>query len=147
MGFQDDPDCICWKLHLHAPAQRVHQMLSTNEGRARFWAESTIEAGDYIDFKFPNGQTWRAKILVNQPPRKYVIAYFGGSITSFELSEDASGGTDLTLTDVGVPLVDRAEVIAGWVSVLLALKATVDFSVDLRNHDPLRSWDDGFVDN
>jgi len=26
MGFQDDPGRICWKLHLHAPAQRVHQI-------------------------------------------------------------------------------------------------------------------------
>ncbi len=147
MGFQDDPDRIRWRLHLHAPTQSVHQMLSTNEGRARFWAESAVEADGYIDFRFPNGQTWRAKILDNYPPHRYVIEYFGGSITTFELSEDAAGGTDLTLTDVGVPFADRAEVIAGWVSVLLALKAAVDFAVDLRNHAQLRSWDDGFVDN
>lgn len=37
--------------------------------------------------------------------------------------------------------------IAGWVSVLLALKAAVDFSVDLRNHDPGRTWDQGYADN
>ena len=147
MGFQDDPGLICWKLHLHAPAQKVHQMLSTNEGRARFWAESAVEAGGYIDFRFPNGQTWRAKTLDNHPPDRYVIDYIGGSTTTFELSEDAAGGTDLTLTDVGVPLADRAEVIAGWVSVLLALKAAVDFVVDVRNHDAQRTWDDGFVDN
>jgi hypothetical protein len=38
-------------------------------------------------------------------------------------------------------------VAAGWVSVLLALKAAVDFGVDLRNHDPERTWSTGFVDN
>jgi hypothetical protein len=33
----------------------------------------------------------------------------------------------------------QVEVIAGWASVLLALKAAVDFGADLRNHDPQRS--------
>lgn len=31
-------------------------------------------------------------------------------------------------------------------SPLLALKAYVDFGIDLRNRDPARTWDDGFVD-
>ena len=34
----------------------------------------------------------------------------------------------------------------GVVSVLLALKAAADFSVDLRNRDPGRRWEDGYVD-
>ena len=55
--------------------------------------------------------------------------------------------TDLTLTDEGVPQADRTEVIAGWVSVLLALKASVDFDVDLRSHGRKRTWDEGFVEN
>jgi hypothetical protein len=46
-----------------------------------------------------------------------------------------------------VPAEDRAEVVAGWVSGLLALKAAVDFGVDLRNHDPQRTWDAGFAEN
>jgi hypothetical protein len=36
---------------------------------------------------------------------------------------------------------------AGWVSVLLALKAAADFGIDLRNHDPARTWNKGYVDN
>ena len=36
---------------------------------------------------------------------------------------------------------------AGWVSVLLGLKAWADFGVDLRTHDAARSWAAGFVDN
>jgi len=38
-------------------------------------------------------------------------------------------------------------VLAGWVSVLMALKAAVDHGVDLRNHDPQRTWDQGYADN
>jgi hypothetical protein len=41
----------------------------------------------------------------------------------------------------------RNEMAAGWVSVLVALKAATDFGVDLRNHDPERTWEQRFVDN
>jgi hypothetical protein len=29
----------------------------------------------------------------------------------------------------------------------MALKAAADFSADLRNHDPSRTWERGFADN
>jgi hypothetical protein len=41
----------------------------------------------------------------------------------------------------------HTEVIAGWVSVLMCLKAAVDFGVDLRAHDPEKHWDNGYVEN
>jgi hypothetical protein len=63
------------------------------------------------------------------------------------LQDDDQGGTDLELTDRGVPAQDRTEVIAGWVSVLMALKAAVDFGGDLRNHNQQRTWETGFADN
>ncbi len=75
------------------------------------------------------------------------VSIFGGSIARFELSDDGKGGTLLTFTDTGVAAEERTEVIAGWVSVLLALKAAVDFDVDLRNHDANMAWDQGFHDN
>lgn len=37
--------------------------------------------------------------------------------------------------------------IAGWVSVLMAMKAAVDFGIDLRNHDSDMAWAQGFADN
>ncbi len=147
MSFQNDSHCIHWKLHLSAPPAKVYQMLSTNEGRARFWAASAVEMEGSIAFTFPGGQTWKGRILECQAPHRFVVEYLGGSVTTFGLAEAATGGTDLTLTDAGVPEEERVEVIAGWVSVLMALKAAVDFSVDLRNHDPARTWDQGFVDN
>lgn len=122
-------------------------MLATNEGRARFWAESAVEQDGAIHFVFPNQAKWRGRILEANPPHRFKVEYYGGSITTFELSPDGSGGTDLTLTDQGVPAADRTEVIAGWVSVLMALKASVDFGIDLRNHDPKRTWDEGSAEN
>jgi len=146
MPFQDDPHLIRWRLHLDSSPVAIYEFLTTNEGRARFWAESAVEEEGHINFRFPNGLEWRAKILQQQPPTHFSLNYFD-STSSFELNEDGAGGTDLVLIDDGVPLEYREEIIAGWVSVLMALKAAADFNIDLRNHDPDRTWDQGFCNN
>src|SRR5215472_18983635 len=147
MTFQDYPGVIAWRLQLTSPPEAVYRMLATNEGRACFWAESAIAEDGAITFTFPNGATWRGAILEDVPPHRFAVCYYGGSVATFELASDGAGGTDLRLTDAGIPAEDRTEVIAGWVSVLLALKAAADFGVDLRNHDPCRTWDHGYVEN
>jgi uncharacterized protein YndB with AHSA1/START domain len=147
MVFQNNPNQICWRLHLKSPPEKVYQALSTDAGRASFWAESAVAQDGIIHFVFPNRMTWNARILEAIPASHYAVQYIGNSITTFSLEEDGQGGTDLTLTDEGVPVADRTEVIAGWVSVLLALKASVDFSVDLRTHDTDRQWDHGYAEN
>ena len=145
--FQDKPDVIEWRLHLKSSPAKVYEMLSSDVGRARFWAESALEADGVIQFRFPGGQLWDAKILENNPPHRFSLEYYGGSVTLFVLADDGKGGTDLWLEDRGVISEDRTEVIAGWVSVLMALKAAVDFDVDLRNHDVTRIWQQGYVEN
>lgn len=147
MPFQVDPNSVCWHLHLSSAVDRVYQALATDLGRASFWAESAVERNGSIHFVFPNAAAWDGEILLAEPPQRYAVRYYGGSTATFVLQDDDRGGTDLTLTDTGVPAADRNEVIAGWVSVLLALKAAVDFGVDLRNHDRLRQWDNGYADN
>jgi uncharacterized protein YndB with AHSA1/START domain len=142
-----DTPVIRWRLHLASPPEVVYRALATDEGRARFWAESAIERSGAIDFVFPNGLTWRGEVLAADPPSRYSVRYFGGSRTTFELAPAGDGGTDLTLTDEDVPSGAWQETHAGWLSVLLALKAAVDFGVDLRNHDRERTWDQGYVDN
>lgn len=140
-------DVIRWRLHLRAPPATVYPFLASDAGRAAFWAESAVEADGVIAFVFPNGYRWQGRILEATPPRRFRVTYIGGSEATFDLADDGRGGTDLTLTDAGGPPEDREEVLAGWVSVLLALKAAVDYGVDLRNHDPDRTWDDGYVEN
>ncbi len=147
MAFQDLPPAILWRLHLRSSPFRVHEMLSTDEGRARFWAESAVAEDGVIHFIFPNGQRWDGKIVENRAPHLFAVEYIGGSAAKFELSEDGNGGTMLRLVDARVAAEERTEVIAGWVSVLLALKAASDFDVDLRNHDPYMTWEQGFVEN
>ena len=41
----------------------------------------------------------------------------------------------------------RDELLPGWLNVLFPLKAAVDFGIDLRNHDPRRTWDQRYVDH
>ena len=147
MSLVRDPKALIWRLHLRSSPSAVYQMLATDEGRSRFWAESAVEADGNLHFIFPNGQNWSGRVIERGAARKFSVAYVGGSVATFRLEGDGRGGTDLTLTDEGVPEADRAEVLAGWVSVLLALKAAVDFGVDLRNHDAGRTWGAGFVDN
>jgi len=147
MVFQSDTTTIRWRLHLKSSPQAVYQKLSTDEGRASFWAETAVEQDGMIHFVFPNQAEWKGKILENVPPERFQVEYYGCTIATFELDPDSSGGTDLTLTDQGIPENDRSEVLAGWVSVLMALKASVDFGIDLRNHNPKWTWDEGYVEN
>jgi 8-oxo-dGTP pyrophosphatase MutT (NUDIX family)/uncharacterized protein YndB with AHSA1/START domain len=144
---ENDNHLIRWRIHLKSSPETVFEMLATAGGRAKFWAESAEERDGAIHFVFPNGFRWEAKIIECDRPHKFAIEYIGGSIATFELVSDGSGGVDLTLTDRNVPAQERIEVIAGWVSVLMALKAAVDFGVDLRNHDPQRTWNDSYVEN
>jgi uncharacterized protein YndB with AHSA1/START domain len=138
---------IRWRLHLRSPPANVFRMLATDEGRASFWVQSSAEAGGVVGLCFSNGERWRGRILEVCPPHRFSLEYLEGSRVTFELLADGQGGTELTLSDRGVAAGVREEVAAGWVSVLLALKAAVDFGVDLRNHDPERTWSTGFVDN
>ena len=146
MTFQPQSPAIRWKVHFSSPRERVFEVLATDAGRATFWAESAPEANGRIAFHFLNHPAVSGRILDRKPPRFFALEYFG-AVVEFSLEEDGLGGTDLSLTSTGVPESDRVEVIAGWVSVLLAMKAAVDFGVDLRNHDENRSWNSGYADN
>jgi hypothetical protein len=103
------------------------------------------QAGDEITMTFNNGWVERATILAADAPHWFSVRYFGTPVT-FELQPDRAGGTDLELVHEAVPDADFEEVLPGWLNVLFPLKAAADFGVDLRNHDPARTWDERFVD-
>ncbi len=134
------------KIHCRSIVQQVFSMLNTVEGRSKFWAESTIQTGEKIHFIFPNRQEYNSAIIEINPPNLFSIDYFHSTV-HFYLEESSNGGTDVTLINDNVTEDEYCDVSKGWVSVLLALKAAVDFNIDLRNHDVGRKWDEGFVDN
>lgn len=136
---------IRWRMHLPVPPAAVFAALDSDEGRAAFWAESAPEADGRVEFHFPNGYVHEAELLERQPPTTWAVRYFG-TPARFELADDGDGGTDLLLTHEGVSAGDWCEVHAGWLNVLFPLKAWLVHGVDLRNHDPARSWAQGYAD-
>ncbi len=142
----DEPGgTIRWRMHLQASTETVFAALDSDEGRGAFWAESAEEADGSIHFRFVNGLQYEARILLREPPHVWAIDYFGAE-ARFELAPDGAGGTDLFLSHEGVGRGEWQEVHAGWLNVLFPLKAHVVYGVDLRNHDPTRTWDRGYAD-
>lgn len=136
---------IRWRMHLPVSPERVYRVLDSDEGRESFWAESAVERDGTIEFRFANGYECNGRILEREPCRRFTVDYFG-SPARFELEPDGAGGTDLTLVHERVDDAEWIEVHAGWLNVLLPLKAWLVHGVDLRNHDPSRTWDDGYAD-
>ena len=135
---------IDWRVRFAAAPERVWQAWTTDRGRKRFWAERSAAGEGGFDLDFVNGERLRVEVVEAQPPERLVFRYFGGSTVTVDIAPDGAGGCDLRLREVDSP--EPLENRAGWVSVLLACKAAVDFGIDLRSHDPGRSWDAGFVD-
>lgn len=135
---------IDWRVHFASAPEAVWRAWTTDEGRERFWAERSHEAEGGFDLAFVNGERLHVDLVEARAPERLVFRYFGGSTVTVELASDGGGGCDLRLREAGAP--EPVENYAGWVSVMLACKAAVDFGIDLRSHDPGRSWDQGFVD-
>jgi len=146
MAFQSEPGTIRWKLHFNSVPQKVYDALTTDEGRAGFWAETATEKGGFITFTILGYEPYRSRVIKRSPPTHFSVEYFG-SVVDFTLKENNNGGTDLKLKATNVDETFRMEMTAGWVSVLMAMKAYVDHGVDLRNHDATRTWSDGYADN
>ena len=136
---------IRWRMHIPVPPTSVFAVLSADEGRAAFWAESAVESNGRIEFRCVNGVSCDCEVLELSPPHVFCIDYMGGP-ARFEMTPDGRGGTDLLLTHEGVDPEDWQEVHAGWLNVLFPLKAWLAHRVDLRNHDPERTWDRGLAD-
>jgi uncharacterized protein YndB with AHSA1/START domain len=136
---------IRWRMHIPAAREAVFAALDTDAGRASYWAASATEVDGWIEFRFRNGVAFRSRIVEREAPRLFVLEYLGGP-ARFELTPDGEGGTVLELTHEGVRSEEWVETHAGWLNVLFPLKAWVAHGVDLRNHDPGRSWDHGFAD-
>ncbi|HWG89548.1 MAG TPA: hypothetical protein VNZ52_01740 [Candidatus Thermoplasmatota archaeon] len=136
---------IVWRLRLRNPPEVVYSYLSTEEGMRAFLAPQARRTGDRVELTFASGERWEGRVIHERPPHHFEMEYLGGRVV-FLLHGDGLGGTDLELRQEEVHPDAWAENRAGWVSVLLLLKAQVDHAIDLRNGDPTRSWEAGYVD-
>lgn len=146
MSFQTGKGVIRWKMHFVSSKEKVFSALATDEGRARYWAESAPEVDGQVTFNILGYEPFSGRILKKNAPSLFALEYFG-TIVEFSLQDDGKGGTDLSLVASEVEESIRMEMVAGWVSVLMAMKAAVDHGVDLRNHDESRTWGEGYADN
>lgn len=135
---------ITWKVKLSQNPAAIYERLTTDQGRCSFWAERSHETLDGFELVFSNGQTTQVSVLETVAGQFFKVRYFEAP-TSFSL-EPIGEGTILTLKAI-VSDDDYVETHAGWVSVLMALKAQVEGGIDLRNHARTYSWDQGFADN
>ncbi|HEX9412846.1 MAG TPA: SRPBCC domain-containing protein [Ktedonobacterales bacterium] len=149
--MQVDFDIIHASVKLAASRDRVWQAITTPSGITSWWAErAEIQPmdGGLLRLLFPNRRTLDSKVVQCRPSQMMSFVYFGGTRAQFEVHTATPGGTSLTVTDRGFSSQeDYAETLAHWTSVLLALKAYIDFGVDLRNHTPVFNWEQGYVDN
>lgn len=106
-----------------------------------------METASGFALHFINGQSLDVELVEAVRPHRLVLRYFGGSTVSVTFTDDGQGGCDLHLVEQDVPRGGHLDNYAGWVSVLLAFKAGLDFGVDLRSHDPSRTWNQRFLDN
>lgn len=147
MPFQSDPDRIVWRMHLDSPPSVVFDALDSAEGRASFWAESAVERAGVVEFRFINDERYDGEILERDRAQRWSVDYFRAPVV-FELFGDEGNGTDVVMShDIGADHPARCEVTAGWLNVLLPMKAAIDHGVDLHNHHRSRCWDHGFVDH
>ena len=145
-SFQPDPNRIVWRVHFRSPPDVVYDYLASADKRKLYWAESADEHDGVIHYQFLNGVESRGQILEQEPGRVFKVEYFG-SVVVFELSSCEPEGCDMTVACERFEADERWEWVAGWVSWLLTMKAAVDYGIDLRNHDPDRTWSNGFADN
>jgi uncharacterized protein YndB with AHSA1/START domain len=144
--FHPEPGTIRWRVHLRSPPEKVYDVVATDEGRRRFWVLKTEEKGDNILWSFGPGFEGLMKVYERSRPRRFSFEFFDESKVVFDIEPDGSGGTDLTMTNSGLPEKDIPDMIPGWVGILMNLKAVTDHSLDLRHRDPDRNWERGYVE-
>ena len=136
---------IVWRLSLASPPERVFELLDTDEGRERFWAERSHATDTDFELELPGGVTGRVEVLEREPPNRLVIHYFGAR-TELDLTTREDGGCLFQVTCHCDDPAAWVEFYPGWVSWLLVLKGAADFGVDLRNGAPGRAWAQRYVD-
>jgi uncharacterized protein YndB with AHSA1/START domain len=136
---------IAWRLSLASPPERVFELLDTDAGRVRFWAERSRATETGFELEFPGGLASHVETLERRPPHRLVIDYFGARC-ELDLNPREDGGCLFQVTCHCEDPAAWAEFQPGWVSWLLVLKGVADFAVDLRNGAPDRAWRQRYVD-
>lgn len=146
MGLQHR-SVVSWRLGLASPPLHVCELLEDEAGRPRFRSELEPEPGMDLAAILSRGAAWEDADFDGEPPYRFTVRYPTGGVTTCDVADDGAGGSDVTVTDVGTAGEDRTDVVAAWVASLSAIKATVDFTLDLHTRDQLRTWFPGYAEH
>lgn len=105
-----------------------------------------MESEGVIEFQILGYPSFKAKELDKIPGPLFKLDSFG-TIVTFKSETDGRNGTDMQLIAEGVKESIKTEMTAVRVSVLMVMKAALDFGADLRSHDINRTWTNGYADN
>ena len=136
---------IVWRLRLAAAPERVFAAWLSPADHERFWCERSeaLPDGSFRQH-FIDGTVAQCAVEDATAAVHIRFRYFESHVDIH--LQQRGHGTDLTLVAVGVAPREWNDVHAGWLNVLLPFKAWVDFGIDLRNHDPERTWAQRYVD-
>jgi hypothetical protein len=119
---------ITWKIHLRSAPEAVYRMLATKEGRSRFWADAAEEEQGVIHFRFSNGQQLEAPRAGEDAPGTLSAELLRRQRRDLRAAGGREGRYGPHAERTRCPTQEYEQNRAGWVSVLLMLKAAVDFS-------------------
>ena len=136
---------IVWRLRLRASPERVFAAWLSAADHERFWCERSEMLRDRMFRQHFIDGTVANCVIEESKPADYIRMRYFNSQVDIRLQR-VGDGTDLTLIARGVEQHEWNDVHAGWLNVLLPFKAWIDFGCDLRNHDPLRTWAQRYVD-
>jgi uncharacterized protein YndB with AHSA1/START domain len=142
--LDDAAPAIVWRLRLSAAPERVFSAWLSPDDHVGFWSERSEQDPEGFRLEFIDGTVALCRVIESVSPSHIRMHYFGAQVDI--TLEPLDGGTDLKLTAQNVPVDEWQDVFAGWLNVLLPFKAWVDFGVDIRSHDPKRTWHEGYVD-
>lgn len=135
---------LFWKMHLKSSPEEVFQYLTTDEGREAFWAYKSIQRDNSFELTHYDGSICEV-LTISKTKLKFEFIY-NRTIVAINLIDDGNGGTELLLNNKNIQDDDYEKVSNKWISTLLSLKAACDFKIDIRNQDPSKSYDIGYID-
>lgn len=138
---------VSWRMRLASPPAQVCELLADEAGRPHVGSSIEIEAGTDLAAILSRGAIVEGAALDREPPYRFTVRDVDGGVTTCDIADDAVGGSELVLTDVGIAGEDRTDVLAAWVAALSAIKATVDFTLDLHARGQLRNWFPGYAEH
>ena len=138
------PRGVNWKITLAAEPGAVFELISTDAGRAAFWAEESRTEGQRFLLTFANGAQVDCRVIRHQPPHLISFEYFGGSRVDFRLGANPDGGTDFEVTEAATG--EWQDHYPGWVAWLYCLKGAADHGITLKSRSPSKTWQKGYVD-